>query len=189
MYISVSDKSVLRSLAEQVAAIAALPIHQATIAGWKRLNGLGHGKPMIWINEVPWHEMDVDGELTLACSNPFCRLQEQQLRQMIYQWRHMPCDMVVEPVFYSPLVIRDTLFGMTEEVDVRQTDAANTVISREFHGQIRDEADLARIKTPEVTLDAEATEENYETLVDLFGISCASRSAASRGSGLRPGTN
>lgn len=30
---------------------------------WKKLNGLEKVKPMIWINEIPWHEMNIDDEL------------------------------------------------------------------------------------------------------------------------------
>jgi hypothetical protein len=169
MKISPSDRSILRALADQYAEFATLPVHRTTIQEWKRLNRLQHGRPLIWINEIPWHEMDVAGELTLQCSDPFCRLQEQQLRQMIYQWRHMPCDMVLDPVFYCLKVICDTGFGIVEDIEVQRTDAANSVISRQFHGQIRSEADIARIKTPEVSCDTEATGENYETLAALFG--------------------
>ena len=77
MNISEKDKTILCQLAEQQAEIAILPIHKQTIAGWKRLNNLQKGKPMIWINEIPWHEMDVNGELTLQTENPFCRTHEQ----------------------------------------------------------------------------------------------------------------
>ena len=72
MNIPTSDREILRRLAERQAEIAALPVHQETIRGWKRLNSLGSGKPMVWINEIPWHEMDVNGELTLQSSHEFC---------------------------------------------------------------------------------------------------------------------
>ena len=169
MNISEKDKTILCQLAEQQAEIAILPIHKQTIAGWKRINNLQKGKPMIWINEIPWHEMDVNGELTLQTEHPFCRTHEQILRRTIYQWRHMPGDMVVEPVFYSPLVIRDTGFGISEAVDIVQTDERNNVVSRHFHPQIQNEEDLEKIKEPRVTYDAETTERNYQCLVDLIG--------------------
>ena len=28
---------------------------------------------MVWINEIPWHEMDVDGELTLQREHPWAQ--------------------------------------------------------------------------------------------------------------------
>ena len=59
------DATVLRELGKQVAEIAALPVQQETIGLWKALNGLKPARPMVAIDQIPWHEMDVDGELTL----------------------------------------------------------------------------------------------------------------------------
>ncbi len=163
------ERDTLRRLAEKQAAIAALPVHPAAIQGWKRLNRLERGKPMVWINEVCWHEMDVDGELTLVCQDPLLRWAENELRRILYQWKHLPGDMLVEPVFYLPLVIEDSLFGIREEVDIVRTDAANSVVSRHFHIQIQDERDLDKIKLPEVRYDAAETERCRQMLDGVFG--------------------
>jgi hypothetical protein len=77
--------------------------------------------------------------------------------------------MTVEPVVYSPLVIHDTGFGISEEVDIARTDEASNVVSRHFHLQIQQEADLAKIRVPVVTHDVEATERDYRLLEDLVG--------------------
>ena len=46
------------------------------------------------------------------------------------------------------------------------------MVSRHFHIQIASEADLEKIKFPEITFDPEATERSFETLSDIFdGIS------------------
>ena len=169
MTVSQHDRDILRRLAEEWAEIAALPTHRQTIEGWKRLNRLEKGKPMVWINEIPWHEMNVNDELTLQTSDEFLRFHERQLRRTIYQWRHMRADMVVEPKYYCPLVIHDTGFGITEDVDVVKTDETSNIVSRHFHPQIREEKDIEKIKMPQVTYDAEATERDYQRLVDLFG--------------------
>ncbi len=163
------DRTLLRRLAGEVAEIAALPVHRETIAGWKRLNGLRPGKPMIFIYQVPWHEMDVDGELALQCEDAWCRAVEEQLRRTLYQWRHMPGDMVVEPEFSCPPVVHDTGLGLDEDVDIVRTDDRNDVVSRRFHVRIRSEADLEIIQTPQLTYDAEATAREYERLHGLFG--------------------
>ena len=62
---------------------------------WSRLNRLEMVKPMVWLNELPWNEMEVDGELTLRTSSPFCQRIESELLQTIYLWEHLPVDMVV----------------------------------------------------------------------------------------------
>ena len=121
------------------------------------------------IGNISWHEMNVNGELDLQTTSEFCRAVEQQLRRTIYQWNHMQCDMVVEPKFYSPLVIRDTGFGIEEDVDIIKQDKKSDIVSRKFHPQINDEKDLEKIKNPVVTHDEEDSEINYQTLIDLFG--------------------
>ena len=40
------------------------------------------GKPMVWINEIPWHEMG--SEVQLRTSTEFCRTQERWLRHTLY---------------------------------------------------------------------------------------------------------
>lgn len=169
MNIKDKDKSILRHLAEKKAQIASLPVHQEKIAEWTRLNGNNPGRPLVWINELPWHEMDVDGELELQTSTPVCRQIEQTLRRTIYQWDHLPADMVVEATFCSPLVIHDTGFGISADVDVATTDDKSGIVSRDFHSQIDNEKDLDKIKMPVITHDKQASEQNYQMLVEIFG--------------------
>lgn len=169
MTVTPHDRDVLRRLAARQAEIADLPIHREKMAMWARLNDRKPVRPMVWINQVCWNEMDVDDELTLRCTDPFFRSAESELRRTIYQWTHLPADMVVEPVFYSPMVIHDSGFGIGEEVRVVGTDATSDVVSREFHPQIHDENDLEKIRTPVLSLDAEATERNHQALADVLG--------------------
>jgi hypothetical protein len=163
-----TDKQVLRSLGEKLAAVAALPVQAETASKWRAMNGLRHVKPMVWIDEVPWHEMDVEDELRLQTTSEWSRYHEWELRKLIYQWEHMPADMVVEPVVYSPLVVRNTAFGIAEDVDIAVTDEANSVVSRHFNIQIRDEDDLEKIKVPVVTHDSGASEQQYEQLTEIL---------------------
>jgi len=104
---SPKDRGILRELARQVDA---LPVHQETIRLWKRLNGLQKVRPLVWINEICWNEMGP--EMNLECADAFCRSLEWNLRATLYPWRHMPADMVVEGVLYSPVVVHDTGFGL-----------------------------------------------------------------------------
>ena len=68
-----SDQTILRRLAEQVAAIAADPANRQRAELWRRLNDRDAVRPMVWINEIPWHEMDVNGELTLRTQHPWAQ--------------------------------------------------------------------------------------------------------------------
>lgn len=167
--ISGADRSILRQLANRQAEIAADPANKERIDEWKRLNGLKPGRPLVWINEIPWHEMETDAELTLKTKDSFLQGVEEELLQRIYQWNHIQADMVVEPKFYSPLVIKDTGFGMSENSDIIRQNEKGGIVSRHFHGQINSEKDVEKIKKPVLTHDKEASERNYQILEDIFG--------------------
>ncbi|MDH7570562.1 MAG: hypothetical protein QHJ73_13355 [Armatimonadota bacterium] len=169
MAISSKERALLRRLAGEVAEIAALPVQAQTAAEWRRLNAVKPGRPLVWIDQLPWHELSVDPELALETTDPFCRGVEWNLRTTLYQWRHLRGDMVVENVYYSPLAVRDTGFGIREESRTKPQHSRGGILSRQFEAQIRDERDLERIRVPEVTHDTEASERTYHTLVDLFG--------------------
>lgn len=157
-----SDRDILRALAGELAEQAALPVHREKAALWRRLNDLNPVRPMVWINEIPWHEMDVDGELTCRCQDGWARGLESRLRTTLYQWRHLPADMILSPHLSIGKVIHSTGFGIAEQVDIVRTDPASGVVSRHFHPQIREPADLEKIRPAEVTYDAAATEANLE---------------------------
>jgi len=167
-YITDNEKGILRELGEQVAAIATAPINHSRRELWKRLNSLEKVKPLICIYEIPWHEMNVNGELDLKTSHPTCRQIEWSLRETMYRWKHLQGDMVVEPVIYSPLAIASTGFGIHENVDVVKTDDHSDVVSRHFNIQIQNEDDIEKIKMPVVTHDEKKSAETLGMLRDIF---------------------
>ena len=97
------EKTVLRKLAEEIARIAALPVQREKARLWTLLNDLKSVRPMVWINEIPWHQMNVNDELTLQTTDPWARDLEQRLRRQIYEWKHMPADMIVSDFLECPL--------------------------------------------------------------------------------------
>jgi len=162
------DKEILRSLASRLAEIAALPIHKERAELWRALNDLESSRPMVWINEIPWHEMDVDGELTLQTKDAWAQDQERDLRRTLYQWRHLQGDMIVDDFITCPLAIHSTDFGIIEDVELALTDDANDIVSREFKIQIRDWDDLEKIKMPVVTHNEAATEFRFEAMSAVY---------------------
>lgn len=166
--LSPKDRDVLRRLASEIAEIAALPVNKERARLWGKLNDLRSERPMVWITEVCWHEMDVDGELTLRTEHPWARDQEQGLRRTIYQWRHMPGDMIVDDFLACPLAIHSTDFGILEDVDIVKTDDANEIVSRHFNIQIRDRSDLEKIKMPVITHNEAVTEVRYQTMCETY---------------------
>jgi hypothetical protein len=168
MSVSKKDQDVLRELARQVAEIAALPVQQETISLWKAVNRLKPVRPMVMIDQVPWHEMEVDADLTLQTEDGFCRSIETRLRRTLYSWKHLRGDMVVEPVVDMAKVIRGGDFGI-ETIEKRAvTDPRNSVVGHYYVDQMKTEADVERIRKPEVALDDEATAQAQEKAHKIF---------------------
>jgi hypothetical protein len=167
--LSSNDKEVLRRLGGQLAEIAALPVQKENAALWCRLNDMRADRPAVWINEIPWHEMNVNDELTLQAVHPWARDQEREIRRTLYQWKHMPGHMVVNDFYAVPMAVHSTDFGIMEEVELAKTDESSEIVSRHFNVQIETFDDLEKIKMPVVTHNEKATEYRYQAACDVFG--------------------
>jgi len=168
MSISRKDRDVLQELGRRVAEIAALPVQQETIALWKANNGLRPVRPMVMIDQVCWHEMNVEDELTLQVTDEFGRGMERDLRRTLYAWKHMRADMVVEPVVEVYKVIRGADFGIQVEERTAVLDPQNTVVGHAYTDQLQTEDDLKKIRDPVVELDERATAEAEEQAHEIF---------------------
>lgn len=163
-----ADRNVLRELGNRVAEIAALPVQQETIASWKALNGLRPARPMVAIDQLPWHELSSDPALVNKCIDPFNRGLEIDLRRTLYRWGHMRADMVVEPVLLIPKVLRIDGFGIEMREETAAVDAANDVVSHHFFDQLATEEEVEKIRTPKVWLDAEKTAQIEAQAHEIF---------------------
>ena len=168
MSVSEKDRYVLRELAKQVAEIAALPVQQETISLWKALNALKPVRPMVMIDQIPWHEMDVDGELTVQSEDDFCREIETGLRRTLYAWKHIRADMVVEPIISVPQVIRGGEFGIKPIENRAVSDPRSDVVSHFYFDQLKTDEDLQKIRMPEIILDEEATAQRQAMAHEIF---------------------
>jgi len=163
-----NEKDVLRRLGEKISKIASLPIHKEKARLWQRMNDLQQERPMVWIDETPWHEMNVNDELTLQTTHHWARELEQELRRTIYQWEHFPCDMIINEHIDCPVVFHSTGFGIVEEVDTVHTDDKNNIYSRHFKIQIKEPEDIEKIKMPKITCFEKATQYHLDAMNDLF---------------------
>jgi hypothetical protein len=168
MIVTAQDRAILRELASQVAEIAALPVQRETIALWKALNGLRPVRPMVMIDQVCWHEMNVNDELTMRTENPFCHDLETRLRRTLYQWKHMRVDMVVEPFINISKVIRSTGMGIEVKEQRAILDPENDIVGHLYLDQLKTEEDVERIHPPVLELDREATAEVEAAAHDIF---------------------
>ena len=166
--LNTKDISVLRELSAHVADIAALPVQEEKRALWRRLNVRKPVRPMVMIDQVCWNEMNIGDELTLRCSDAECRKYEEYLRRTLYQWKHFPVDMVVEPFIRVPMAICNSGFGIIIQEEIAVSDATNSVVGHKYENQFQTEADLEKIRTPEISHDTAETERRLNTASEIF---------------------
>jgi hypothetical protein len=163
------DRVILRELAQQVAEIAALPVQEEKKRLWRALNSLKGERPMVLIDQVCWHEMNVEDKLTLRCEDKECRGYERHLRGILYRWEYFPVDMVVEPFIRVGKAVKNTMFGMRIEEETRATAEQNSVVSHKYENQFTSIDDVReKIKMPEVSHDAAETRRRLEQAEYLF---------------------
>ena len=146
-----NERNLIRKLAATVAGIAELPVQEEKRTLWRKLNACEPERPMVMIDQVCWNEMNLGDELNLYCSDEECRRYEQQLRRILFQWKHFPVDMVVEPFIRVPMAIRNSGFGIEIQEETSSIDSTNEIVSHRYENQFQTEEDLEKIGVPEVS--------------------------------------
>ncbi|MCS7060480.1 MAG: hypothetical protein RMN25_04870 [Anaerolineae bacterium] len=162
------DVEIVRELAAQVAEIAALPVQEEKRTLWRKLNARRPERPMVMIDQVCWNEMNVNGELTLRCTDPECRQYEDELRRTLFQWRYFPVDMVVEPFVRVPKAIHNSGFGIQVEETIAVTDPTNSVVGHHYTNQFETEEDLEKVRCPVIWHDEAETARRLHVAHELF---------------------
>ena len=163
-----SDVAIIRELAARVAEIAALPVQDEKRALWRKLNGLAATRPMVMIDQVCWNEMNIGDELTLRCADAECRAYEQTLRRTLFQWKHFPVDMVVEPFVRVPKAIVNAGLGIRIQESIAVTDPSNDIVGHKYVNQFETEDDLEKIRMPVVSHDVAETARRLAVADELF---------------------
>jgi len=162
------DLSIIRDLAKRTAELAALPIQEEKRRLWRGLNNKKPERPMIMVDQVCWHEMNVNDELTLLCQDEEARGWERHFRTILYKWNHFPVDSVVEN--YIPVYrVMSGGLDLRAREETLELDSANDVVSHKFENQIKTFDDLEKIKFSDVVYNEKETMKQYEHMQEMFG--------------------
>ena len=163
------DRDVLRSLAIEIAEIAALDVQEETRKLYRAVNGLKMIRPVVLLDELPWNQLNGDGELTLQCEDEFLRSVELGMRRTIYKWKHCRGDMIVEPFYALSRVIHVDPIGPKVVESTISIDKGNNIVSHQYVDQFDTMESLELLKAPEIRVDDELTEKRRELLDGIFG--------------------
>lgn len=166
------DVDRLRELGKRLAEIAALPEQREHRKIWTAVNDCAMIRPAVLPRDYPAYLLDVNGELTPRCEDPFLQTIESDLLLKLYEWEHLRCHRIIEPYVACPVDSRDSKFGVeasspgADEVTGIKSAAVST--ARHFDRVIAGEDDLALIKDPVVTHDEKNTARRLEILNAVF---------------------
>ena len=168
MNIRQEELNVLRTLAHEYMEIASLPVQREKMELWKAFNRHDNTRPMVLIDQIPWYELNNNGDLTCVCEDPFLKSMESRLRMVIYQWKHFPVDMVVEPFLTIPYDLTLGGWGIEQEVEFLSSDPDNGTFSQHFTNVLEDEENAEKIKFGGITLNKEKSAEQLEAAKYIF---------------------
>jgi hypothetical protein len=163
---SEADRGLLRSLAGQVAELAARPIEDEKRDLWYRHNALESVRPVIFCEpEDGWRELIPQS--SLQGTNELARQWEVHLRKQIFWGADLCDDYVIEPFFNVGYVYPELDWGLKEK-KIGGEIGGRTAVRWEPPIKSYDK-DLPKLRFPEVKVDYEATDCLAELADDVLG--------------------
>jgi len=161
---SKTDADILRELAKQVAVIAREPGQAEKAKLWQSHNDLQSARPMVLVfPEGAWREMLP--RTAMRCAPGVAQDYEYDLRVRLYYHEHLPDDNVIEADVASPIILHSTGWG----IEAATTRPDETEGAYHIEPVIRSEADLDRLRIPQLTVDWPATEVRFAAVQEVFG--------------------
>lgn len=161
--ITPDERDVLRSLAERVAVLAALPIMSEKRELWRRHNRLEKTRPVIFCDpENGWNEIITERQL--KCHTKVARRWEMNLRKEIFWGEEMGDDRPVEPFFNVPYTCSADDWGV--EIKYHRPEQLGSYV---WESPIKDyAADLKRIHPLTFEIDWMVSRGCFDLANELF---------------------
>ena len=169
--ISEKDKQIVRELAKQYMALVTTEKQAKMVQRFRDTNDLKPGRPPVILDEIPWYQMDMDGELTCVCETDFTRGVELFFRKALFYMKHFKADNLFEPFFRVPRTVASTGIGIEVKEETKRTDGTNNIVSHEYEDVLEDESALEQMHLPEFSLRPEKDAQKMEMYTELLGES------------------
>ena len=164
-----TDKQIIRELAKKYMEQATSEKQLAANKRMQDTNDLKLVRPPVMLNEIPWYQMDIDGDLVCLCRDPRAREVEGHLRRYLYMCKYFRADNILEPYFRVNRHFEVTPSGWEVREDIRRTDDENHIISHHYIDVLETEEAVEAFRMPEFSLDPEKDEEAVNYYSDLLG--------------------
>lgn len=154
----------LRTLAKEVAEIAARPEMAEKAKLWTAHNDLKTDTPVVFIDpENGWNECIPAN--TLQCRDPLARVWEMYLRKQIFWANKMKDDKVIEPYFDVPYSYSDTGWGV-ELAKIGGENGGSYIVKQAIEDY---EEDFDKLHYPQLVIDWAESGRIMELAQEIFG--------------------
>jgi hypothetical protein len=166
MTLATTERALVRDLARQVQEMALAPRMAAVRRRWCDVNALRKpDRAPVWCRPVGcWREIIPDG--TLVSTDPWLRGLEYLYRQILFK-RDVDDDTPVEPWQAVPVALTvepANVWG----VDIGRHRAAAPGGAWAYDPPLKNAADFAKLRTPQFSVDRDATRRNAERTAELL---------------------
>lgn len=167
-----NDKNIVRELAKQYMSLICTEKQEKMVKRFRDTNDLKIVRPPVIVSEIPWHQMNMNNELTCVCEDPRAREVELHFRKAIFYMNHIQADNLFEPFYRVSRAYSSTGIGIKPHTtDEKRPDDGNHIASREFEDVLEDEAVLEQMHDSVYALLPEKDAENMAFYTDLLGDS------------------
>lgn len=167
--ITQKEKAYLQELARRYRELADSPKNSERRERMRKINDLTTGlRPGVWIHEIPWHEMNINDELTLICEDSFAREMEWYFKTSLYRIKYIEADTVLTPYYPISKSYFSSSNGIDSEEDIVKTDDKNGIVSHSYHDKLETEEQLSKLITPILTAYPEKDIENITLAADIL---------------------
>lgn len=164
-----TDKQIIRELAKKYMELACSEEQAAANRRMRDTNDLKIVRPPVFLDEIPWYQMDIDGDLTCLCQDPKAREMEGHLRRHLYLRKYFKADAIMAPYYRVPIHYDITDTGWNIQEDIRRTDEENYITSHGYRDVLATEEAVEAFRMPQFTLRPELDEEAVNFCADLLG--------------------
>jgi len=163
------DLEILRELAREYAVYALDGRSAARKESFRAHNALEIHRPPVLVFEVPWGEYDDNPELILKTQDPRARAMETELRRAIFQFKYFEGDYALHDYYRVPVVLHNSGNGLISSENIIEATTGTDIVAHQYLDIIPDaETFLSKIKTPVITYDKEATNQNLSFTDEVF---------------------
>lgn len=166
---SANDKKIIRELARRYMELATDSKQQEMNRRMRATNDLELVRPPVLINEIPWYQINIDGELDCFCEDERARKLELELRKALYRRKHFAADTQFLPYHRIEMAYDSSGIGIEAEEKIIRTDDTNKIVSHQYTDILEDEESVEKIKIPTFTARPDKDAAALEYYTDLLG--------------------